>query len=94
MKINYDPEFLRKLKKVDVRISRSLKKRIEIFIKNPNDPQLKNHLLKDEYEGYKSIDITADWRAIYEEIEEEEENIAYFFLIGTHKKLYRKTRKK
>ncbi len=88
MKIQYDPDFLKILKKADVRIRKSLRIRIEIFLKNPSDPKLNNHRLKDEYAGYRSIDITADYRVIYEEINEGNESIAYFLFIGRHELLY------
>lgn len=91
MKRQYDPKFIKTLKKLDVRIRKDFKKRITIFAKNPFDLQLNNHKLKDEYEGYRSIDITIDYRAIYEEINEDDEPIAYFFLIGKHQQLYGKT---
>ncbi len=85
----YDPAFIKTLKKLDVRIRKSFKKQIIIFAQDPQDPQLNNHQLKDEYEGYRSIDITADYRAIFEEIDEKEESIAYFIIIGTHSELYK-----
>ena len=89
MKIIYDPAFLQKLKKVDVRIRKSLKRRILLFSKNPNDPQLNNHPLAREYSGYRSIDITSDWRALYKELHGDMEITAYFVLLGTHDQLYR-----
>lgn len=88
MKIQYDPDFLRLLKKVDVRIRKSLRQKLEIFLKNPYERSLNNHVLRDKYKGYRSIDITADWRVIYEEFEENGELIAYFVDLGTHKELY------
>lgn len=91
MKRQYDPAFIKALKQADVRISKSFKEKIAIFAKNPYNLNLNNHKLKQEYEGYRSIDITADWRAIYEEIDTgEEEKTAYFFAIGTHEQLYEK----
>lgn len=86
----YDPEFIKTLKKLDVRIRKSFKERIAIFAQDPLNPQLNNHPLKDEYLGFRSIDITNDYRAIYEEIDEGEKIIAYFIAIGTHEKLYKK----
>lgn len=94
MKRRYDPAFVKALKKTNVRIRKSFKEKILIFAKNPYDSNLNNHELKDEYEGYRSIDITADYRALYEEVNQEDEPIAYFFSIGTHKELYGKTPKK
>lgn len=93
MIIKYSTVFLKTLKKLDVRIRKSFKEQILLFSKNPNDPQLNNHPLKREYQGLRSIDITANWRAIYEEKHEGEEETAYFVLIGTHKQLYGKSEK-
>ncbi|MGI8419721.1 MAG: type II toxin-antitoxin system YafQ family toxin [Candidatus Levyibacteriota bacterium] len=58
-----------------------------LFSKNPHDPILHNHPLKREYEGKRSIHITANWRAIYEEAQEGKDIFAYFVLLGTHKQL-------
>lgn len=88
MKIQYDPDFLKTLKKLNVRVRKSFRESIEIFLKNPLDPGLDNHKLKRGYQGYRSIDVTSNYRAIYEEINEGEEPVAYFFQIGTHEELY------
>lgn len=89
MIIRYSPSFIEKLKKGDVRIRKSLKERILLFSKNPLDPQLRDHPLKEEFEGYRSINITSDWRAIYQEIQEGNEVIAYFIALGPHGQLYK-----
>lgn len=88
MRVAYDPAFYTMLKKVDVRIRNSIKEKIILFSKNSNDLQLNNHPLTREYQGYRSIDITADWRALYKEVQIGEETIAYFVLLGTHNQLY------
>lgn len=89
MKVQYTPRVIEKLKKLDVRIRKSFQQKILIFSKNPLDPQLKNHELRESYKGLRSINITADYRAIYEELTEDEEEVAYFVLFGTHPELYR-----
>ncbi len=88
MKRQYDPAFLKILRNANVRIRKSFKQRIVVFARDPHHPKLNNHALKNEYKGYRSIDITADYRAIYEEITENNEPVAYFILIGKHKELY------
>lgn len=90
MKVYFDPNFHRKYKKLDVRTQNRIDQCIRIFRKNPMDPELNNHLLQKPYQGYRSIDITADYRALYEEDEIEEDAIAYFVLLGTHDELYGK----
>ena len=88
MRIQYDPDFLKALKKLDIRIRKSLRKRAEVFLQNHLDPQLHNHALRAKYKGFRSIDITGDYRVIYEEIQEGEETVAHFIAIGTHDELY------
>jgi addiction module RelE/StbE family toxin len=45
---------------------------------------LRNHPLSGKYEGFRSIDVTEDWRALYRK---EPERII-FVDIGTHTQLY------
>lgn len=89
MNIVYDRVFYDKLKKVDSRIRKQLIKKLLLFAKNPTDPYLNNHTLHNEYEGYRSININSNWRAIYREVDFGEEIVAYFVIFGTHKELYR-----
>jgi mRNA-degrading endonuclease YafQ of YafQ-DinJ toxin-antitoxin module len=88
MIVQHDPAIFEKLKKVDIRIRKSFYQKIAVFEKNPSDPSLNNHQLKDPYEGLRSIDITNDYRAVYEEVPSGNEMVAYFSLLGTHKELY------
>lgn len=90
MKIFYDPAFLKKLKKLNIRLRKSVKERIILFSKDQNELQLDNHALRDEYKGFRSIDITSDYRAIYKETQIGDEVAAYFIILGTHKELYGK----
>ena len=89
MRVKYSPSFLAKVKKVDVRIYKSLREKMAIFLKDPNDLQLDNHKLHREWEGFNSIDITADIRAIYQEDTEGDEPVAYFVAFGIHEELYK-----
>lgn len=88
MKIVYRPTFLKKLKRSDVRIRKSFKQRIAIFLLSPQDKQLNNHALTRDWQGHRSIDITSDWRAVYQEITEGKTTFAFFIALGTHKELY------
>ncbi|MBI3290168.1 type II toxin-antitoxin system RelE/ParE family toxin [Candidatus Microgenomates bacterium] len=89
MTVRYTPLFLRKVKRLDVRIRKILKEKLAIFTTDPFNPHLDNHALRDKYLGYRSIDITGDYRAIYQEKVEGDELIALFVLVGTHEELYR-----
>ena len=89
MIIKYSPSFIKTMKKIDIRIRNRFKQKILIFSINPIHPRLRNHPLRGEYLGKRSIDITGDWRAIYEEKNEGEEITAYFIALGTHSQLYK-----
>ncbi|MBI4100106.1 type II toxin-antitoxin system mRNA interferase toxin, RelE/StbE family, partial [Candidatus Microgenomates bacterium] len=89
MTVRFDPGFLNKLKKSDVRIRKSFKQKLAVFIKDPQNPQLNNHPLKRNYLGYRSIDITSNWRAIFSEKKENGSIVAFFVGIGTHEELYK-----
>lgn len=89
MKVRYDPDFFPLYRKANVRIQNSFDRKLRIFIKDPHNLELKNHALEREWEGFRSININADWRAIYKEIKIGKETIAYFVAIGTHEEFYK-----
>lgn len=90
MIVKYSRSFLETLKKANVKIRKSFKQRITVFAADPYNPQLNNHLLKDNYQGYRSINVTSDWRAIYQEVLIAGKKNAYFIALGTHRQLYGK----
>ena len=59
--------------------------RLEIFVANPYQAVLNNHPLKGKYEGYRSLSMAHDLRAIYKMISKD---TAYFITLGTHTELY------
>lgn len=84
MTISYSKQFIKSAKKLDSKIRKKLLERIQVFEKNPLDPQLRDHALKGSYKQYHSIDITGDYRALYLLQGDE----AIFDIIGTHAQLY------
>lgn len=77
----FDKQYAKLNKKNKVRF----KSKIELFISNPFDKQLRNHPLKGKYLGYRSINITGDLRALYRI---EGNTVTIFAFIGTHSQLY------
>lgn len=63
---------------------KKFKERSSIFIRDEFHPILNNHALKGKYEGYRSINIAGDLRAIFQK----ENQYAVFVKIGSHSKLY------
>ena len=88
MIIKYTDNFLKQLKKSDIRIRKIFKQRLILFAENQNDLELNNHPLKREYVGFRSIDITADYRAVYKEVVQKDDTYIYFTSLGTHHQLY------
>lgn len=84
MIVLYDKNFRKGLSKLSGKIQSKVDSRIDIFLKDPFDPILKNHPLHGEYESCNSINITGDYRAIYYLKGE----TAIFIRIGTHTELY------
>ena len=85
MKVYFSREFIKNLKKAPKRVKIAFKNRLEIFLKDPFDSRLRNHPLKGKLKGYRSINITGDWRALFKETEDG----VYFTVIGTHSQLYK-----
>lgn len=77
--------FDKQFSKLSQKIKQRAITRFEIFTKNPFEPLLSNHPLKGTWLNYRSINITADIRAVYKEIND---NTVYFVVIGSHSELY------
>jgi addiction module RelE/StbE family toxin len=69
---------------VPIEIKKAFLETFSLFIVEPFHHSLRNHPLKGKYPGFRSIDVTGDWRALYRE---EAKRIIYVEL-GTHEKLY------
>jgi addiction module RelE/StbE family toxin len=61
---------------------------LQLFHDDPDHPALRSHALRDEYAGFRSIDVTGDWRAIYKETVSGTTRVIIFYFLGTHKQLY------
>ena len=90
MEVEFSPEFRKKYRRSSIRIRHRVDDCLRIFRSNPNDLELNNHALKREWEGFRSIDITSDWRAIFEYKLVGNDIVVYFIDLGTHKQLYQK----
>jgi addiction module RelE/StbE family toxin len=84
MRIVYKKRFEKQLKKLPLNIRERFYERLNLFIDNHSSPILNNHSVDMIYPGCRSINVTGDYRAIYEEVGV----TAYFIQIGTHSELY------
>lgn len=89
MEVEFSLEFRKKYHKANVRIRYEVDDCLQIFRNNPKDPQLDSHTLRGKYTGYRSIDITNDYRALHQEKLEGKDLVAFFTTLGTHKELYK-----
>lgn len=88
MYVRFTEKFRKQYNTADVRIRNRFDICLEKFIKNPLDLELRNHELHGALQGFKSIDITGDWRAVFSETTGGE-IIFYFAALGTHAQLYK-----
>lgn len=77
--------FKKMFKKLPVRLQDHFEERLIFFVENPYHPLLHNHSLHSPWIGCRSINITGDLRAVYEEISED---YVEFIAIGSHSELY------
>lgn len=77
--------FLKEFRKLAPEIQKAFQKRRDSFLINEKNPVLHAHGLTGKFSGYKSFNVTADVRVIYQEISK---GIFLFVTIGTHSELY------
>lgn len=85
MKILFHKNIVKQAEKLDDKIKKQLAVKLKLFSLDPYNPALRNHPLTGDFKGYRSINITGDYRAIYEQ---EENDLNQFYEIGTHSELY------
>ena len=85
MVISYSRTFKKMFRKQLLQIHDKFSERLELFVGNPYYPLLNNHALGGEWSGHRSINVTGDIRAIFEEINGE---YIEFVDIGSHRELY------
>lgn len=86
MQAHYHRYFEKRLAKLPAKIQEKALKRIALFQIEPFSQILDNHTLSGKYSGFRSIDITGDYRAVYRPLSD---NAAIFVDIGRHSQLYK-----
>jgi len=67
-------------------LQKHIDEKLLLFGKNPFDPILNNHSLQGKFLGYRSINITGDYRAIFRLLDDD---TALFVEVDTHGNLYK-----
>lgn len=84
MIIDYHKDFIKAFKKLPQKTKKKFQERQILFEKDAFSPILNNHALGGKYQGYRSINIGGDLRAIYIK----NSDSVVFVKIGSHSRLY------
>lgn len=85
MQVHFHHYFDKRFSKLPVKIQLKATKQIQTFQADPFNSILNNHALTGKHLGLRSINITGNYRAIYDPVSS---NAALFVDIGTHSQLY------
>lgn len=85
MEVRFHKKFVKDYSRLDLKIQRAFENRLQIFCTNPYHAKLSNHPLRGKWKGYRSINISGDFRVVYKEVNEDE---VIFVTVGTHSQLY------
>lgn len=86
MRASFSKRFGKEYDKAPGKVKTAFDRRLELFVEDKFHPLLNNHHLKGEYLGCRSINVSGDWRAVYQEADGGE--TAYFVALRTHSQLY------
>lgn len=87
MKILTHRTFDRAFRKLQPKLQGKLYQTLKLYAEDKTDERLYNHALTGAYFGYRSINLTGDYRIIFEEIDSETIRLVN---VGTHSQLYGK----
>ena len=85
MQISFHRNFLKMYAKQQQSVQEKFKERRDLFISDSTHPVLRDHALNGKWRGYRSINISGDYRAVYREVADD---TFEFVAIGTHHELY------
>lgn len=84
MVINFHKDFIKDSRKLTTSQKDKLIQRLKLFGQDEFNPVLNNHSLKGKYQGYRSINVTGDLRALYQKNGDK----IIFTTIDSHSNLY------
>lgn len=84
MTVHTHRNFEKRYIKLATKIQNRFRERRDLFLESPFHPLLDNHALHGEWLGYRSINISGDFRAVFKQ----EGEVVTFVDIDTHHNLY------
>jgi addiction module RelE/StbE family toxin len=88
LRIEFTDRFNKQREAAPLDIKVAFREALGLFLEDSLSPYLRNHPLKEKLSGYRSIDVTEDWRAIFREEQTDNHTIIRFVALGTHQQLY------
>ena len=85
MKFLFNKKFTRRHAKLNHKIREKFEERLRLFQDNPTDQVLNIHKLSGKYDGMWSMNVTGDYRAIFNK---QRNDFIVFLNIGTHPELF------
>lgn len=85
MEFSYSRIYKRQFRKLPQDLRYKVMERLELFMKDEMHPLLDNHPLRFEWKGYRSINITGDYRLIFKK---ESDLLVRLEEVGSHSELY------
>lgn len=85
MEVIFSKKFSKKYAKLDRGIKDKFILRLDLFLNDPKNPVLNIHNLHGSYGGFFSLNVNADYRAIFRY---QDSGNVEFVIIGTHSELY------
>lgn len=86
MDVQFTSRFTRAYRKLGKHQRGSVNEALSLFMENPFAPHLRNHALKGEYEGTRSISAAYDLRILY--VEEGNHRRVFLVTVGKHDDVY------
>ena len=86
MNATFSKKFIKQYGIAPEPIRQAFDERLEIFLSDNFDSRLNNHQLRGKLKGTRSINISGDWRALFQESQNGD---VVFKAFGTHSQLYK-----
>lgn len=86
MNIDFTKTFNKQFEKLTEKRQKQVQASVALFLQDTAAPSLRNHALKGEWLGHRSISAGGDFRLHFKVIDE---NTVLFVAIGTHSQLYK-----
>lgn len=88
MEFSVKPRYKKSYKKLPHSLQRKVDERLILFSKNPFNAILRNHWLRWPREGYRSVNISWDYRLIFQELSDGTYELIELVDVWSHSQLY------